>query len=151
MVDTSLNDDDESAVLNAEQERFAQWYELYMTRKDEMDMTQYAASESNDLKAADFEGKNLKVRIEAIDVRHYEARNDQPATDKPALRFYGKEKTLVLNKTNTKRMIAAYGKDSDEWLDKEIGLSTQETELGVGWVVTPLNVQPPDFEDDIPF
>lgn len=116
-----------------------------------IDMTKYAATESNDLKAADFKGKNIKVIIESVEIRHYEARNDQPASDKAVLRFVGKEKTLVLNKTNTKRLIDAYGPDSESWTRNEIGLSTHETELGTGWVVTPLNIQPPDFDDSIPF
>lgn len=116
-----------------------------------MDMTKYAATDSNDLKAIDFKGKNLRLTISGVKERHYEARNGQPAQDKAALSFEGKEKTLVLNKTNTKILIQAYGSDSNSWLGKEIGLSTQETELGEGWVVTPLNVQPPDYDDDIPF
>ena len=116
-----------------------------------MDMTKYAATDSNDLKAVDFKGKNLRVTISDVEERHYEARNGQPAQDKAVLRFEGKEKTLVLNKTNTKILINAYGADSNSWIAKEIGLSTQETELGEGWVVTPLNVQPPDYDDDIPF
>lgn len=116
-----------------------------------MDMTKYGTTENNDLKAVDFKGKNLKVVIESVETRHYEARNDQPASDKAVLRFVGKEKPLVLNKTNAKLLMSAYGTESDGWMNKEIGLSTQETELGPGWVVTPLNVQPPEFSDEIPF
>jgi hypothetical protein len=121
------------------------------TKETEMDMNQYAATENNDLKAADFKGKNLKVKIESVEIRHYDARNDQAASDKPVLHFIGKEKTLVLNKTNTKLLISAYGGDSNSWIDQEIGLSTHETELGTGWVVAPLNVAPTDFDDTIPF
>ena len=116
-----------------------------------MDMTQYAASESNDLKAADFVGKNLKVCIESVEIRHYDARNDQPASDKGVLHFRGKEKTLVLNKTNTKALITAYGKDSEKWIGKEIGLSTHETEMGTGWGVKPLGVKEPEFDEEVPF
>ena len=116
-----------------------------------MDMSKFIATESNDLKAADFKGKNLKVVIAAVEERHYEARGEQKAADKAVLKFVGKDKTLVLNKTNAKRLADAYGLASDGWVGKEIGLSTQETELGEGWVVTPLNVQPPEFDDEIPF
>lgn len=56
-----------------------------------MDMTKYAASETNDLKAIDFKGRNLKVVIENVEVRHYDARNGQAAQDKAVLRFIGKE------------------------------------------------------------
>jgi len=116
-----------------------------------MDATKYAQTESNDLKAADFVGKNFKVVISKVEERHYEARGTTPATDKLALHFDGKEKTLVLNKTNARILINAYGAETDDWLGNEIGLSTQETELGAGWVVSPLNVAPPDFDSDIPF
>lgn len=116
-----------------------------------MDMSKFAATESNDLKAADFVGKNFKVTISEIEERHYEARNGNPASDKAALHFEGKEKTLVLNKTNTKILINAFGSDSGGWIGKEIGLTTHETELGTGWVVTPLGVEPPEYSDEIPF
>jgi len=115
------------------------------------DMTQYASSESNDLKAADFIGKNLKVKISEVEIRNYPAKDGQPAATKGALHFEGKEKTLVLNKTNTKILITAYGKESEGWVGKEIGLSTHETEMGTGWVVTPLDVKAPEYEEDVPF
>ena len=116
-----------------------------------MDATKYGETQSNDLKAAEFAGRNLKVVISEVNERSYEARNGQPASEKLALSFRGREKTLVLNKTNTRILINAYGAETDGWIDKEIGLSTHETELGTGWIVTPLDVAPPDFDDDIPF
>lgn len=119
--------------------------------EQDMDMTQYAITESNDLKAADFIGKNLKVKIAQVEVRNYPARDGQPASDKAVLYFEGKEKTLVLNKTNTKILINAYGKDSDNWVGSEVGLSTHETELGTGWVVKPLDVKEPEFDDGVDF
>lgn len=115
------------------------------------DMTQYASAESNDLKAADFVGKNLKVKISSVEIRNYPAREGQPAAEKGALHFEGKEKTLVLNKTNTKILINAYGKDSESWAGHEVGLSTQETEKGTGWVVTPLDIEAPEYAEDVPF
>ena len=114
-------------------------------------MTKFATSETNDLKAADFKGKRLKVTISDVQERHYEARNGKPAEDKAVLAFEGKDKGLVLNKTNTKILINAYGADSGRWIGQEIGLTTHETELGEGWVVQPLNVEPPEFNDDVPF
>src|SRR3990167_508990 len=121
------------------------------TGENMMDMTDYATTESNDLKAADFIGKNLKVRIESVEIRSYPAREGQAASDKGVLHFEGKEKTLVLNKTNTKILINAYGKDSEGWVGREIGLSTHETEMSTGWVVKPLDVKEPEYEPDILF
>jgi len=129
----------------------AAYDKFYNTGETTMDMTQYATTETNDLKAADFVGKNLKVKISKVEIRDYPARDNQPASVKGVLHFEGKEKTLVLNKTNTKILINAYGKDSDEWINREVGLSTHETEMGTGWVVKPLDVKEPEFDDEIPF
>lgn len=119
-----------------------------------MDMTQYSQSDSNDLKAADFIGKNLKVFIEKVTIRNFEGTEKMPANSKPSLSFKDKEKTLVLNATNTKILCEAYGDDSDSWIGHEIGLSVADYTskgFGHGWVVTPLDVEPEDFDDDIPF
>lgn len=119
-----------------------------------MDMSQYSQSDSKDLKAADFIGKNLKVVISGVEIRNYEAKDGQPASSKPALSFEGKEKGLVLNATNTKTLCEAYGNDSDGWISHEIGLAVKDYSdkgYGHGWIVTPLDVAAPDFDDDIPF
>ena len=119
-----------------------------------MDMNKYAASDSTDLKAADFVGKNLRVIISEVTVRNYPAREDQPATEKPVLSFEGKEKQLVLNATNTKTLIKAYGEFSEDWLTHEIGLTTADytdKNFGYGWIVKPLDIEPEEFDDEIPF
>ena len=117
-------------------------------------MSKYASSDGTDLKAADFIGKNLKVVISEVTIRKYPAREDQPATEKPVLSFEGKEKQLVLNATNTKTLIKAYGEFSEDWLSHEIGLTTADYTdkgFGHGWVVQPLDVEPEEFSDSIPF
>jgi hypothetical protein len=114
-----------------------------------MDMTQFAGSESNWLKAEDIKGKNVKAVIREVSAVHFDAQNDKPAQDKAALKFEGREKGVILNATNTKILINAYGKDSEKWLGKEIGLTTKEYEgFGSGIVVVILDA---DFDDDIPF
>lgn len=120
----------------------------------DMDMTKYSQSDSNDLKAADFIGQNMKVTIEKVTIRNFEARDNQPANSKPSLSFQGREKTLVLNATNTKILCEAYGDDSDSWINHEIGLSVADYTakgFGHGWVVAPLDVAGPEFSDEIPF
>ena len=119
-----------------------------------MDMTQYSQSDSKDLKAADFIGTNLKVTISGVEIRTYEAKNNQHANAKPALSFEGKEKQLVLNATNTKILCDAYGGDSDSWTGHDIGLTVADYTdkgFGHGWVIRPLDVAAPDYDDDIPF
>ena len=116
------------------------------------DMSKYASSDSADLKAADFRGQNLKVVIDGVTTRTYPARDDQPEQTKPVLNFEGKEKVLVVNAGNTKVLCEAYGLFDSDWMGHEIGLSTKDYEgFGTGWVVTPLDVEAPEFEDSIPF
>ena len=117
-----------------------------------MDMSKFAQTDSADLKAADFRGQNLKVVISAVSTRTYPAREDQPEQTKPVLAFEGKEKVLVVNAGNTKVLCDAYGIMDSDWIGHEIGLSTKDYEgFGTGWVITPLDVEAPDFDDDIPF
>ena len=119
-----------------------------------MDMTKYSQSDSNDLKASDFIGKNLKVTISKVEIRNFEASEKMAANSKPSLHFEGKEKTLVLNATNTKTLCDAYGGDSEGWIGKQVGLTVADYTnkgFGHGWVVRPLDIVEPDFDDAIPF
>jgi len=117
-----------------------------------MDRTKYAEKgESQDLKAKDFVGKNFKLVISHTEEVHYEANDRQPANDKLALHFEGKEKRLVLNATNTETLINSYGPDDDDWKGKEVALTTKDYSaegFGVGWIVQALEVE---FSDEIPF
>lgn len=140
----------------AEDSQHREWMEDYCKHSEDktMDMTKYSQSDSKDLKAAEFIGKNLKVIISAVEIRDYPASEGRPANSKPALSFKGKDKTLVLNASNTKILCDAYGADSNSWLGHEIGLSVKDYSdkgFGHGWVVTPLDVAPPTFNDEIPF
>ena len=120
-----------------------------------MDMSKYKSDgNSSDLKAKDFIGKNLKLVIEKVETVTYPASDTQPEQTKPVLYFVGKEKRLVMNGTNVEILCTAYGNDSESWVRHEIGLSTADYTakgFGHGWVVTPLDVEPEEFNDDIPF
>lgn len=114
-----------------------------------LDMTQFAGTESQWLKAEDIKGKNVKAVIKEVLSVHFDAQENRPAQDKAALKFEGREKGVILNATNTKTLISAYGKDGDKWIGCEIGLTTKEYEgWGAGIVVVILDAE---FEDDIPF
>src|SRR5690606_32506139 len=114
-----------------------------------MDMSIYAGSESNWLKAEEIKGKNVKAVIKEVGATHFEANGDKPAQDKAHLKFEGREKGVILNATNTKTLIAAYGKDSEKWIGREIGLTTKDYEsFGPGIVVVILDAE---FSDDIPW
>jgi hypothetical protein len=65
---------------------------------------------SSYLKAEDLNGKAVKVTIESVSM---EKMGDDT---KPAVHFVGKDKTLVLNKTNAWRIVDATGSDdTDDW------------------------------------
>ena len=130
---------------------------MNFTRKERlMDMSKFAGSESSWLKAADIQGKNVKVVIKEVGEIHFDAEGDvnstnyKPAHDKATLAFEGREKGLVLNVTNTRALIGAYGPNSNDWIGKEIGLTTKEyKDFGAtGIVVTILDTE---FDDSIPF
>ncbi|GAF87837.1 unnamed protein product, partial [marine sediment metagenome] len=69
--------------------------------------------------------------------------------EKALLEFEGKDKMAVLNITNTRALVAAYGPESDKWIGKKIMLSVRQTPLGDGLGVTALPED--DLDDDIPF
>ena len=115
-----------------------------------MDMNQFAGSESKYLKAADLAGKIIKVTIASVSLVEFE-QDDDSKQQKPALELQGKDKHVVCNPTTVNEHGQAIGYQSDNWIGKEIGLSTKHyASLGKdGLVVTAMK----DFEDDsdIPF
>ena len=65
---------------------------------------------SNFLKSADLNGKAVRVTIASCDME------DRGDGQKPGLRFAGKDKGMVVNKTNWGILEAATGQpDSDDW------------------------------------
>lgn len=71
---------------------------------------------SNYLKASDLKGQLVTVLMS--DVRWEKLGDD----DKPVLYFEGKEKGLVLNKTNANNIAGLYGPETSDWLGKAITL-----------------------------
>jgi hypothetical protein len=114
-----------------------------------MDMTQYAGSESNYLKADDLQGKRPQVIIEGVEVVEFE--NDGNKEEKPALKLKGKDKKLVLNATSVKELISVFGPSSDDWSGKTIQLGTKHYPAfgRDGIVLTAINTE--GLDDEIPF
>lgn len=71
---------------------------------------------SNYLKAADLQGRQVTV---TMDRAEYEKIGDDR---KLILFFKGKEKGMVLNKTNANNIGALYGPNTDDWNGEEIVL-----------------------------
>src|SRR5262245_24260050 len=66
------------------------------------------------LKAADLQDKQVTVRIDRV------VRETIGEDQRPVVYFAGKEKGLVLNKTNANNIAYAYGDESDDWAGCEI-------------------------------
>lgn len=74
------------------------------------------------LKAADLQGKPVTVVMERVEIR------DVGDDRKPVLYFEGKEKGLVLNKTNSNAIAAVYGEETDDWQGQPIVLFEAQVE-----------------------
>ena len=68
------------------------------------------------LKAADLQDRNVTVIIDKI------VMEDIGGDHKPVMYFQGKEKGLVLNKTNANNISYAYGDETDDWPGRELVL-----------------------------
>lgn len=113
---------------------------------------------SNYLKAADLKGNEPVVTISHITTEK------MGEDDKLVLYFKGKEKGVVLNKTNATNIASMYGPETDDWQGKKV-------KLVVAWVdfqgrsVEAIRVRPPgdksaplptrnepvEMDDEIPF
>ena len=66
------------------------------------------------LKAEDLQGRDIRVKMKTVNVE--ELGQDR----KPVVYFEGKEKGVVLNKTNYLAIRDKYGPETNNWLGKEI-------------------------------
>lgn len=124
-------------------------------------------SESSWLKAADL--KKQKHRVVISDVQLQEVTNDGRKQRRLELHFQGKDKTLLLNKTNSDTITYIHGQDTDGWMGQEVVLYPTMVDFG-GKSVEAIRIEMPlqeapmhdagveatkpaevDFEDDIPF
>jgi len=83
-----------------------------------------AAFPSKYLKASDLHGQEATViidRVEMEDINRGEM--------KPVLYFRGKKKGVVLNKTNSRKIEAAYGDETDDWAGQPIILYEAEVDF----------------------
>ncbi len=83
-----------------------------------MDMNRALPSQSKHLKADDM-GPQFRATV-TIDRIELEAFDDQ---HKPVMYFSGKDKGLVLNKTNVQTLVDLFGTaESDDWIGQRIDL-----------------------------
>jgi len=129
----------------------AAWHhhEETQRRRLEMDLSKYAESESKYLKATDLKGHEVSVKIAGVEEASFD-----DGSKKLVLKFLGKEKGMILNQTNTKRLGAKFGYLSEDWQGKDIILYSEEVEYQ-GKLVQGLRVRVPQPaaapDDEIPF
>lgn len=88
-----------------------------------------AAFPSKYLKAADLpDGQYVRVTMDHVAVENVAGNND-PEDEKPVLYFRGKQKGMVLNRTNSNTISAVYGDETDDWSGKPILLYSAETQF----------------------
>lgn len=106
----------------------------------------YYKTDSDWLSAADLpQGKEARATIsEIVEVTF---KPGEPA--KLGMKFKGKEKGVVLNKTNAKRIAHVYGPSTGAWIGKEIFLYTELVEFQ-GKEMLGIRVRVPMPEDDSP-
>src|SRR5262249_49284118 len=90
--------------------------------------------------ASDLNGRNVSVIIARAEME--KLGNDH----KPVLYFRGKEKGLVLNKTNAYAIKDAYGDDTDGWEGKELVLFEIMTDFQ-GKITPAIRVRTPSAKD----
>lgn len=89
------------------------------------------------VRAADLKNSEVTVVIATVDVE-----NISPTERKLVMTFQGKQKGMVLNKTNANRIAYVYGNDTDDWIGKEIVLYPEMVEFQ-GRMVEAIRVKPP--------
>lgn len=102
-----------------------------------------SAYPSNYLKAADLNGQNVKVTISHISME------DVGGDPKPVLYFQGKEKGMVLNKTNANNIKEGYGGETDNWSGKEVVLFEAMVDFQ-GKTVPSIRIRLPQPKDNAP-
>ena len=84
-----------------------------------MDMSK--TIESKYLKAADLQGRTVKVVIDGVSMDDL-AQEGKPPEIKAVVRLRDRTKGWVLNRTNTQSLIKFFGAESNDWAGQEVEL-----------------------------
>lgn len=74
------------------------------------------------LKADDLDGRTVLVTIKSVQMEEFDD------GEKPIIYFQGKEKGVVLNKTNANMLAQLFGNDTDDWRGGEVEMFAVQTE-----------------------
>lgn len=95
------------------------------------------------LRATDLpQGRECPVTIDSLTLEKMESGGDE----KPVIRFRGKQRGMVLNKTNANVIAQQLGDEMDSWVGQDIILYTAMTQFG-GQVVPCLRCRVPEQID----
>lgn len=78
---------------------------------------------SNYLRAADLQGNDARVRISRVTLENLADEK------KPVVYFDGKQKGLILNKTNANTIAQRYGDDTEDWKAVELILYSTSVDV----------------------
>lgn len=93
---------------------------------------------SDDLKRPDGSYGRVEAVIAKVDLTQVKKdRNSDQMIDRLEVHFVGKDKCLLLNKTNAGNIAMMYGDDTDNWTGKTIGITVHQTQMGPGLLVMP--------------
>lgn len=82
------------------------------------------------ISAADLNGQDVTVTIDGVDLEEFDGDNRNKER-KLVLRFRGKKKAMVCNKTNANTIAKVLGSDdTDDWIGKSITIGPREVEFG---------------------
>lgn len=111
-----------------------------------MNINEVINTDSRFLKAPDLKGRKIGVRIEAVTTEDFKELNGN-LKRQIVLKFFGAQKLLGLNKTNTKMIASMYGDETDKWIGKEIQLYPTKTQNQHGQIVDCIRIeyQAPSF------
>ncbi len=93
------------------------------------------------LKAGDLQGREVRVTMSNVE------REKIGDDNKPVLYFKGKEKGVVLNKTNASTITDAYGDDTEDWYDQPLILFSVMVDFQ-GKVAPAIRVRVPTAKDN---
>ncbi len=85
------------------------------------------------LHASDLDGRDATVTIESITAGEISdpSKPAQKATKKPIAKFVGQDKTLALNITNCRTIVAIYGSsETNDWIGKRVTLYPTTAQFG---------------------
>lgn len=94
-----------------------------------------ASFPSQYLKAADLNGQRVTVTMSHVKTEKI------GEDERPVLYFQGKEKGLVLNKTNANSIAIGYGFETDDWTGQRIELFSMDVDFQ-GKMVEAIRVKP---------